>query len=279
MTLWEADLYRRPLRADNGEPLWELLLCDRPFAFTYGATVPQSQVSAGWVQAQLQIAIQKSDTVPDQIAVFRPGSLALLQTAAQALDIPVAPSRYTFTLKQWLVQRSRWYPSQPQFSGESYDPLAVERPAPEAVPENLWGEQWRFAAIGAGDFQKSLLQEPIPVCSAPAAWLPLQAGIASNQPLPGVIIDGGRRAMALVQWLQAQRPVSLNYIPGEPDGLILEAGLVERWILATFEDAQVKEAAQTFQARQQQSLGLHFLLVQPDDSGMTYTGLWLLRPA
>ncbi|NEQ67039.1 MAG: DUF1092 family protein, partial [Symploca sp. SIO2D2] len=23
--------------------------------------------------------------------------------------------------------------------------------------------------------------------------------------------------------------------------------------------------------------GLHFLLVQPDDSGMTYTGFWLLQ--
>ncbi len=47
--------------------------------------------------------------------------------------------------------------------------------------------------------------------------------------------------------------------------LILEASLADRWILATFADEKVSAA------------GLYFLLVQPDDSGMTYTGLWLLQ--
>ncbi|MEO1376977.1 MAG: Tab2 family RNA-binding protein, partial [Cyanobacteria bacterium J06635_10] len=68
-----------------------------------------------------------------------------------------------------------------------------------------------------------------------------------------------------------------NYIAGAPDGLVLEAGLVDRWIVATFEDEEVAEAAKVYQQRKQQSQGLHFLLVQPDDSGMTYTGFWLLQ--
>jgi hypothetical protein len=83
--------------------------------------------------------------------------------------------------------------------------------------------------------------------------------------------------MRLVRWLVDVHPVNLNYIPGDPDGLLLEAGLVDRWILATFEDEAVKAAAQTFQERQQAAKGLHFLLVQPDDAGVTYSGLWLLR--
>ncbi|NES98783.1 MAG: DUF1092 family protein, partial [Desertifilum sp. SIO1I2] len=53
--------------------------------------------------------------------------------------------------------------------------------------------------------------------------------------------------------------------------------LVDRWVLETFSDRQVAAAAQTFLQRQKASLGLHFLLVQPDDSGMTYTGFWLLQ--
>jgi RNA-binding protein Tab2/Atab2 len=69
----------------------------------------------------------------------------------------------------------------------------------------------------------------------------------------------------------------LNYIAGAPDGLVLEAGLVDRWIVATFEDAEVTTAARLYQQRQQLSHGLHFLLVQPDDSGMTYSGFWLLQ--
>jgi hypothetical protein len=69
----------------------------------------------------------------------------------------------------------------------------------------------------------------------------------------------------------------LNYIPGDPDGLILEAGLADRWVVATFSDPEVAAAAQAFRSRQQANRGLHFLLVQPDDSGMTYSGFWLLR--
>lgn len=83
--------------------------------------------------------------------------------------------------------------------------------------------------------------------------------------------------MPLARWLQQIQPVALNYIPGDPDGLILEAGLVDRWVLTTFTDADVITAAKTFQSRQQAAKGLHFLLVQPDDSGMTYSGFWLLN--
>jgi hypothetical protein len=82
--------------------------------------------------------------------------------------------------------------------------------------------------------------------------------------------------MQLARWLHNVQPVALNYIAGAPDGLILEAGLVERWVVATFEDKEVATAAQTYEQRKQLSRGLHFLLVQPDDSGMTYTGFWLL---
>ncbi len=62
-----------------------------------------------------------------------------------------------------------------------------------------------------------------------------------------------------------------------PNGLILESGLVDRWVMATFEDAEVMDAAKTFEVRKQLAKGLHFLLVQPDDSGMTFSGFWLLK--
>ena len=76
---------------------------------------------------------------------------------------------------------------------------------------------------------------------------------------------------------QSVNPVSLHFIAGAPDGLILEAGLVDRWVLTTFEDQEVQAAGQQFEQRKQAAQGLHFLLVQPDDSGITYSGFWLLR--
>lgn len=277
MTVWEVDCYRRPCQDDHGKPLWELLLCDRAFEFTYGAMVSQTQATAAWVQEHLAIACTKAGYTPSALHGFRPQTIALLQPAATALGIAVVPTRHTPTLKQWLVQRAKWYPTQANFSGEAYDPLALERPAPVPIPESLWGDQWRFGAVAATDFQTGLATEPIPIQTVPSQWLPLALGLASSTAIPGVIIDGGRRALPLAQWLATQGPVALNAIAGAPDGLVLEAGLCDRWILATYDDPQVQTAAQTFRQRQADALGLHFLLVRPDDSGMTYTGLWLLR--
>jgi len=58
---------------------------------------------------------------------------------------------------------------------------------------------------------------------------------------------------------------------------VLESGLVDRWILATFTDAEVTTAGKLYQQRKRLSHGLHFLVVQPDKSGMTYSGFWLLQ--
>ncbi len=277
MVIWEVDCYRRPLRNAAGKPLWELLVCDRDFQFTYGATAPQSAVNSDWLQQQLTLAQQKSGQTPDEIRIFRPQCLSLLQVAAEPLSLTVVPSRTTPTLKRWLVQRSQWYPNQSEYSGEPYDPIALEQPAPVPMPEHLWGEQWRFGSLSAQDLQESLIYEPMPFQSVPAEFLPLKQGLPSTAAIPGVIIDAGRRSLLLAQWLHEQQPAALTYIPGAPDGVILEAGLVDRWVLTTFEDTQVATAGQQFRERQQQAQGLHFLLVRPDDSGMTFTGLWLLR--
>jgi hypothetical protein len=107
--------------------------------------------------------------------------------------------------------------------------------------------------------------------------MPTQLGLASNTPLPGIVIDAGRQAMALAQWLQSVHPAGLQYRAGAPDGLLLAAGLCDRWVITTFTDPEVSEAGRLFEQRKAQSQGLHFLLVRPDNSGMTYTGLWLLQ--
>ena len=86
--------------------------------------------------------------------------------------------------------------------------------------------------------------------------------------------------MQIAQWLVEEKPVSLNYIPteiGKSGGLVLESGLVDRWIFATFESSAVAQAAKAYEQAKQQSNQLHFLLLQPDDSGMTHTGFWLLK--
>ncbi|TVP62064.1 MAG: DUF1092 family protein [Leptolyngbya sp. LCM1.Bin17] len=277
MTIWQADLHRPPLTSPSREPLWELLLCNHDFSFSYGATTPQSSVTKHWVTEQVSLASQRAGGSPDLIHVFRPQALSLLSLGCEPLGIRVEPSRHAATLHQWLRQRAKWYPSQPNAVPVAYNPLHIESPPPVPLPEQLWGDRWGFTALAAGDFEQTLPYEPIPLRHLPAELMPSRLGLASTTPLPGIVIDAGRQAMALAQWLQANHPAWLNAIAGEPDGLILEAGLCDRWIITTFDDPDVSRAGQQFQQRKQASQGLHFLLVRPDDSGMTITGLWLLQ--
>ncbi|NEP12275.1 MAG: DUF1092 family protein [Symploca sp. SIO2C1] len=276
MDVWQADFYRRPLRDVKEQILWELFICDPKGSFTYSAFCPQQSINTDWLVNQLQQATAVSG-LPEVIQVFRPQSLNLLSTAGEKLGISVIGTRDTITLKQKLQERAAQYPQQDNYTGEAYNPLALDKPPPVPLPDNLWGDRWRFATLPAGKIVEAFCDRPMPILQMPESLYPLNLGLASTLPVPGVVIDGGRQSMSLARWLQNAEPVALNYIPGAPDGLILEAGLVERWVVATFEDQEVVVAAKKYQQRQQQSQGLHFLLVQPDDSGMTYTGFWLLQ--
>ncbi|MBW4504338.1 MAG: Tab2/Atab2 family RNA-binding protein [Scytonema hyalinum WJT4-NPBG1] len=261
MKIWQADFYRRPQTEPSGQVMWELLICDATRSFEYQATCPQSQASSSWVASQLEQA--GGEQLPNVIQVFRPQSLSLIQQAGRSLGISVEPTRRTLALKQWLQEKQY--------------PISLDKPPPMPLPENLWGEEWRFASLTAGDVVEVFSDRPIPILEMPEDLLPINLGLASTIPVPGVVIYGGKQSMRLARWLQQAHPVALNYIGGDSNGLVLEAGLVDRWIVATFEDKQVGVAGKTYEQRKQQSRGLHFLLVQPDDSGMTYTGFWLLR--
>lgn len=273
--IWQVDFYRRPLQDEDSNALWELLVCDSNHTFVTQAFCSQPKVNSAWLTEQLQ-QFADAHSLPDRILVFRPQAVSLLQAACQPLGVQVEPTRRTPALKQALRERVKDYRAMPNYTHEPYDPIELERPAPVPLPKSLWGENWRFAAITAQDLMP-VANRPIPILDIPDFLLPIHQQVPSTTMLAGVVIEGGRQSMHIARWIQEARPVALHYIPGEPDGLILETGLVERWVLNTFTDPEVKAAAQTFQTRQQQANGLHFLLVQPDDSGVTYSGFWLLQ--
>ncbi|NES73463.1 MAG: DUF1092 family protein, partial [Okeania sp. SIO2D1] len=214
-----------------------------------------------------------SGRLPRKLQVFRPQCQSILTAAAGKLGLKVEATRRTEALKRELNQRASRYQG-------DYHPTKLEQPPPQALPDYLWGEKWRFATFPAGDLVATFGDRPIPIQDLPASLFPINLGIASTIEVPGVVIYGGRHSLQLARWLQETKPVAINFIPTEvgfSGGLVLEAGLIERWILVTFEDQEVATAGQTFEKRKQASQGLHFLVVQPDDSGMTTTGFWLLK--
>lgn len=269
VTVWSVDFYRRPCYDSQGQPLWELLI--DAGGSRYVAWCSQSEATAAWLTQQLK---QTALDPPTQVRAFRPQTLNLLEAAALSLGWRVEPDRRCLQLKTWLQERARTvYPQQAGYRAEPYDPLDLPKPPPQPLPEKLWGERWQFAALSAPAIE-AFRERPIPFLSL----LPDLSGSVEER-IPGVIIYAGRQSLALARWLAQVRPACLNYLPGDPDGLILEAGLVDRWVLTTFSDLAVKAAGEQFETRKQVASGLHFLSVQPDDSGLTDSGFWLLQTA
>ncbi len=271
MRIWQVDFYRHIQQQSSKNIVWDLLICESNKTFIYHNQCLQKNANSDWLVEKIKEAAaeKSSETLPDLIQVFRPECLSLLTVAGEKLGIKVEATRHTNILKKELEKR---------FSKANYNPIKLQQPPPSALPENIWGEKWHFVSIAA-DGIDVFFHRPIPIKNIPQEFLPINLGIASTTSIPGIIIYGGRQSMELASWLEKVKPASLNYIPTEINksgGLVLESGLIDRWIFLTFEDIEVAKSAQNYEKRKIESKGLHFLLIQPDDSGMTSTGFWLM---
>lgn len=276
MTIWQVDFDRRPLKNTEDYPLWELTVYDPQTQMACHRLCPEPNVSPDWLIGELQELFTLMGPTPTQFQVFRPRSLTFMEEVGKILNISVVATRQTPGLKRVLQVRTQAYAQLPEYTGQSYDPLAIEPLPPQPMPEHLWGDQWQFVTLAASELESVLLQRPIPLRTVPEMLWPSHLGLAADAKIPGVLINGGRRSMQLAQWLQQRQPASIQAMRAELSGLIMAAGLNERYVLVTYDDADIVSAAQGFEQGKQGSQGLHFLLVQPDDSGVTYTGMWLL---
>ncbi|MDJ0658436.1 MAG: Tab2/Atab2 family RNA-binding protein [Crocosphaera sp.] len=265
MIVWQADFYRHLSKENEQNTIWNLVVCDQQGVIIHESSCQQSQANSQWLINELGPFVKQSS--PDIIQVFRPQCLSLFQLVGKALGIKIEGTRRIPQIKHILEDK---YPNS----------LQLEQLPPQAIPESLWGDRWHFATFKAGDFFDYFSDRPIPIKDLSESLNPINLGIASDINLPGVVIYGGQKSMYLARWLADNQPFSLNYIPtevGKSGGLILESGLVDRWVVLTFEDADMANSAQRYEQQKENSQGLHFLLIQPDDSGMTQTGIWLLK--
>jgi hypothetical protein len=269
MNTWQADISSRPQQNDLGEVLWELVICAAEGGWFHTAICPQKQVNSDWIANQIQSAA--GDNLPQEIQVFRPQSLGLIRAAGKKLGIEVIATRRTSALKKLLQQQAQSY------GIPNYQPLAIESPPPLPIPDILMGERWQFVTLTAKELTTEFNDRPIPIVSMPDYLLPPHWGLGGNVAIPGVIIYGGKQSMRLARWIAETEPVSLNYLGDDPGGLVLDASLAERWVMVTFNDAEVSQAARLYEDRKKLVHGLHFLLVTPDDSGITDSGIWLFQ--
>jgi len=277
MNIWQVDFYYLPSKPGE-KKLWELTICEclntteetKKYKIHSVQCYPE-QANSQWLVEQIQ-RIDK-DKLPDKIQVFRPQAFSLINVAAEQLNIIVEATRSTEVLKNVLTQKYQdKYPD--------YNPIKLDKPVPQPLSENLWGDKWQIANIKANQIVDLFRDRPIPICHLPESLDPINLGIASDVFIPGIVVYGGRKSRQIAQWIQQQNPAFLSYIPteiGKSGGFILETGLVDRWVFNTFESEKAAEIARNYERKKQVAQGLHFILIQPDDSGMTYTAFWLLK--
>ena len=276
MNTWQVDFYYPPSQPGQDKQ-WELVICESNFnSLTkdgqpwFIAQCHSADANADWLTKQITTAAKAK--LPAKIQVFRPQTLGLMTVVGEKLGIEIEATRNTAVLKQILQARHKNNPI--------YDPLALEKAPPQALPEAIWGDNWQIANIAAGQIVEIFSDRPIPIRSLPESLFPINLGIPSDIPIPGLVVFGGRKSMQIARWIQQNKPAFVNYIPteaGKSGGFILETGLADRWVFNTFESEQAATIAKSYEEKKQTAKGLHFLLIQPDDSGMTYTAFWLLR--
>ncbi len=185
-------------------------------------------------------------------------------------------TRRTPALKHYLRRRAQEYQSLKTYTGEAYDPLAIEQPPPLPLPEDIWGESWQFAAITPADLEQ-LMQYPLRILAFDMAMLPEALGLTSDVLIPGIILYGGRKSLKLAAGSKSRCPIAW-ICAGQPAGWCCTVACAIAGSFLTFDNAEIAKAGELFRDRLRSTQGLHFFLIQPTPNDTTYTALWLLQP-
>jgi len=282
---WELDYYSRPILEADGKKRWELLICatQDPLApagapsepFRWSRICPAASVNSIWLKEAIEAALAEAGSrgygPPRRIRCWRASMRTMVQRAAEGLGLELVPSRRCYSLVEWLQQRQREV--YPQEAGYLVGPLAPPpqaiRPVSVPLPEAVRGDRWSWASLPC-----AALAEAADWDIGFAGLVTLPQALDPGTPIPGIRLFSRTRALAIAGWLAGLEPVRLEL---DGDQLVLEAGLEDRWLLASLPAEEAKAAAAAFAASRDQAAGLQFIAVQSDDQAERLDGFWLLR--
>jgi hypothetical protein len=282
---WELDYYSRPILEADGKKRWELLICSTPElasdgaasgeGFRWSSSCPAASVNSIWLREALQQALAEARAQgmapPRRLRCWRASMRTMVQRAAEGLGLELVASRRTYALVSWLQQREREiYPAEPGYmAGPLAPPPSPIRPVPVPLPEAARGDRWAWATL------------PLEALRGASEWeagfrslVPLPTGGDPDAAIPGIRLFSRRRALAIAGWLAGLEPVRLEI---QANQLVLEAGLEDRWLLATLPEAEAEAAQEAFAAARQRAGGVQFLAVQGQESDQRFEGFWMLR--
>lgn len=282
---WELDYYSRPILDPDGKKRWELLICSTPVPgpgggeaqppFRWARDCPAASVNSIWLRDALAEALAAASAAgyppPRRLRCWRGSMRTMVQRAAEGLALELVPSRRCYALVRWLMEReASVYAAEPGYlAGPLAPPPAPIAPVAVPLPEAARGERWGWATL------------PVGVLATACDWdvgfaglVPLPEALAPELPVPGIRLFSRPRALAIAGWLSGLEPVRLA-IDGRQ--LVLEAGLEDRWLLASLPAEEAEAAAAALAAAREQVGGLQFLAVQSSEAEAELSGFWLLQ--
>jgi hypothetical protein len=285
---WELDFYSRPVLEPDGRKRWELLICATPPVSAGGVDAPAApshfrfekrcaaaSVNSQWLREALadalDLAEQENHPRPRRLRCWRSSMRPMVQRAAEALGLMVLPSRRCFSLIDWLRERERLlYPLEEGYmAGPLAPPPQPQRPVALPWPEVARGDRWSWATLPA-----STLGEAGEWSIGFGDLLRLPSGLEARALVPGIRLFSRRRALALAGWLAGLEPVRLEV---DQEQLVLEAGLDDRWRLATLTTREAAATREILARARQEAAGLQFLAVQAQEEDTHFEGFWMLR--
>ena len=195
----------------------------------------------------------------------------MITKAALKVDIEVVPSRRTFSLLDWLIQREKdFYPTQKGYmAGPIAPPQTQILNQPEPLPETIRGDAWSFALLPLGTLLEAD-EWPIEF----SGLLPIKETYDLSTQIPGLRLFSQSRALALAGWLGGLEPVRLVL---EGTQLLLEAGQDDRWLVTDMTNKASEEAQKLLINSREKAGGIQFISIQATPDERKFTGFWMLR--
>ena len=278
--IWELDFYSRPIVDENKKKVWEVLLCESPTTidadtsnlFRFAQYCPNSQVNSAWLGEMIQKAIDQSGIMPDRIRFFRQAMNNMITKACVDVGVPCQPSRRTFGLNEWLRDRTETvYPLEPGYVAGSNATVVFPTTPPQPLPDALRGQQWGTVALEVSAFAEMKdwaidFGEAYPI--APM-------GLSPDTLVPGMMIYT-KRALAMAAWMSGLEMASVKHDTMDGQQLVLETGVIDRWILTPLVNMPLQLEAKEFEERKKNAGGVHFIAIQESPESEAFTGFWLL---
>jgi RNA-binding protein Tab2/Atab2 len=152
---WEIDCYSRPVTADDGKKLWEVLITDSKGSFRYLKTLPSNLVNSRNLRKAVEEVMEQAPVRPRVIRFFRNQMFNMITIALSTLDLEVKPSRRTHNLFMWLEEReANIYPTMSGYNAELKQQTILDYDVtqPDRLPDVLKAESYAFVALPAEVF-------------------------------------------------------------------------------------------------------------------------------